>query len=187
MNAYVVTESRFAAELLRRVLSPSLLEDAAIVPAPERSSAISSARTLLADRARPVALVLDSGTLDPKRVAEQALVVGDLLRMARPDVPISMVFADPELEAVLFQDPAGLARALQVPIAEDELRVAPYTPARILRGLLARSRAVADREALVAALDKRCVEALRGHPIIRDAGRFLAAAIPVEEPVTAEV
>lgn len=176
MNAYVVTENRLVADLLRRVLPALEDEGIHVVDDAERSSAISLARTLLMSRGKPVLLVLDSGTVDADHLSEQRVTVGEMLHAAAVRSPAEVVLAEPALEAVLFESPEHLERTLQVPMTEREKVEGLYRPREVLQKLLERSARVRDPAALVASIDEPFAAELAGHPLFRRIRDFLDAA-----------
>ncbi len=58
--AYLVTESREAANRLQQLLPPDLLRSVEIVSAGQKYAAVSLAGTIMSERSRPVLLVIDA-------------------------------------------------------------------------------------------------------------------------------
>ena len=75
------------------------------------SSIYSTARTLLAVRRVPVALVLDAGSTDPDMVSRQRQSVEEVIGEAAYRAPFRLLLAVPALQSLLFTRPDLLARA----------------------------------------------------------------------------
>ncbi len=141
MSIYIVTEGQFDAELLTRLLAEEVREGVSIKAAGGKSGAQSLARSLVAARRRPVALVLDADTTDEASVHRQRLVARELLAMASPGIPTEVFMAVPSMEVLFFKDDA-LLRALLgrlIPGFGGNVNVAdqgPYEPKRALQKIL---------------------------------------------------
>ena len=185
MKSYVVAESRFEADLLRRVLTavrpPTQVE---VITGGERSSAISLAKTLASVHQIPTVLVLDAETTSERSLGVQRLVVGELLRMNAPPMPIHLILADPRVEAVLFQDADALERILGNPISSEERIHALYRPREILDELLARSVSAKTPEQLLDRIDSQSARRMASHALVREIVEAIesgatAEAVPV--------
>ena len=108
MNAYIVTEGQFDVALLSRLLAHEVRSGVRVVSASGKSGAQSLARSLVAARRLPVALVLDADTTDKALVREQRLVARELLTMASPGIPTEVFMAVPSIEILFFTDPQNL-------------------------------------------------------------------------------
>ncbi len=98
MNSiYLVVKSSGEADMLRRLLPPGTRKEIEFVVEDDPSSAISTARTLLALGGRPVALVVDAGTTDETQIATQRQTLAALLENASPNLPCGVFIAAPSL------------------------------------------------------------------------------------------
>jgi hypothetical protein len=98
MNSiYLVVKSRDEADMLRGLLPRVTRKEIEFVVEDDPSSAISTARTLLALGGRPVALVVDAGTTDETQIATQRETLAALLENASPNLPCRVFIAAPSL------------------------------------------------------------------------------------------
>jgi hypothetical protein len=101
MNSiYLVVKSSDEADMLRRLLPPGTRKEIEFVVADDSSSAISTARTLLALGGRPVGLLVDSGTTDAAQIATQRETVMALMDNAAPTLSWAVFIAVPTMAEV---------------------------------------------------------------------------------------
>lgn len=112
-KAYVITEGPFDAEILKQLLSAKVLRDTEFVVAHGRYGAQSVARTLLATRHIPVALVVDADTTDEARIAEQKDFLEELLRQASSGTRFQVFLIKPGF------DPQTIKSLSQAPLIAD--------------------------------------------------------------------
>lgn len=93
----LVVEGSSALALLKKNLPKSTLAKCRFVVGDGRSSAISTARTLLTLGDEPLGLILDA---DDDGVDRQQTVIGDLLDKASHGQPFKVFFAVPNLDCV---------------------------------------------------------------------------------------
>lgn len=170
MNSYVVTEGKLEAEFLRRILLSAGLSDMHVIAAGGKSSVISLARSILATRSSPVAVVLDADTIDGISIREQETVYYDLLRMASARTPFRLFFAIPEFEGILFHDLDALKRILAIDIPEEAIREARYQPKKVLVNLIP-ERAVLTW--IIPRVDDDAAASMARHPLMRSLIDFL--------------
>ena len=120
---HTLAESNTAALLLSKTLreeqAAGLIE---IRTAGPPSSLYAAARTLLAVRFEPVALVLDAGSTDPEAGRQQRRAAEEVVGEASEAAPLRILVAVPALESLLFLRPAAVERAFG-PVAEDLLEL----------------------------------------------------------------
>ncbi len=112
---YLVAKSSDDSALLRRMLPPDTLRAIRFVVADDPSSAVSTARTLLALGGKPVGLVVDSGTTGETRITSQRQTLTGLLGDAAANVPWALFIAAPDLHRVWEQRVA----LNKIPLAQD--------------------------------------------------------------------
>jgi hypothetical protein len=116
MNSiYLVANSSEDSALLRQMLPPAIRREIQFVVADDPSSAISTARTLLALGGKPVGLVVDAGTTDPAQIASQCQTIAALLGSAAANLPSAVFVAVPDLH----QAWANRAAANRIPLAQE--------------------------------------------------------------------
>lgn len=173
MNAYVVAEGKFDAEFLERILPRARMPEFHVSSAGGKSAAISLAKSILASRGIPVAVVLDADTLDPQNVAEQERVYYDLLRAASRKVPFRVFFAVPALEGILFSDPASLSHMLGKQVSPSALHEAEFRPRQVLQHLLGKAGNGAWELELMNRIQPAEAGNLAKHPLMRELTEFI--------------
>jgi hypothetical protein len=173
VKAYIVSEGPFGAQFLHAILPHDLLRGVEFVPCKGTYDATTMASSLLAARRTPVALVVDSDTTDSESIQERRITLRDLLMTAAAGIPFAAILAVPEIEAVLFQDPALLRNLFGDGIPERTTWIARYEPRTALEELFQRSSLTKDRSRLLNALDAVPLDALRQAEPIRELSNFL--------------
>src|SRR5215470_18043041 len=105
-KAYIVTEGPKEAEILRKFLPNSLVRDTEFVVGSGRYSAQSLARSILAVKQLPVALVLDAEVTDKGATEEKEEFYRESLHQASSGVKFGVFLAAPTVEALFFQHPS---------------------------------------------------------------------------------
>jgi hypothetical protein len=173
MKAYVVVEGATDAALVRAVLPPDLQKEVAITVAGERSNPTSIARTLLVTRRKPVAILVDTDSVDERRIQERAQIIQELIQAAAAGVPTRVILFIPHSEAVFFQAQGLLSRLFGEPLPEDVRLLAGTSPKEALERLFAQGRGPRDLHALLDGLDDAGKEALRATWPARELLTFL--------------
>jgi hypothetical protein len=170
---HVLTESESEAALLARILEAEhragAVESRRAAPP---SSLYSAARTLLAVRNEPVAVLLDAGSTAPEAADRRRLAAEEVIGEAAGAAPSRILVAVPALEALLFRRPDALARAYGTisPGLLELGRVSPRDALEKLDPSGSASRASCD---IIRALDDHDIAALRAESPIRDLLEFL--------------
>ena len=112
---YLVTESYTNTEILKRLLPTELVQRTEFVTARGRYSASSLSGTILSERMRPVALVINANTTSSGAIQEQANTITSLLLPASSGVPYKVFMAVPTVEAILEQVKTDLETRLAHP------------------------------------------------------------------------
>jgi len=171
MTLHALVESNMAAILLVKTLreeqEAGFVEIRASVP---RSSLYAAARTLLAVRCEPVALVLDAGSTDPEAARRRQQAAEEVIGEAAGAAPLRVLVAVPALESLLFLRPAAVERAFG-PSAKDLMELGRVSPRDALERLDPSGCAIAAFK-LVGALDDDDLVALRAEPPIRELLEF---------------
>jgi hypothetical protein len=122
MRTHVLVESNQSAFMLARLLSAEyeagLIEIRATGPS---SSLYSAARTLLAIRGEPVALLLDADSTYPEAVARRRLTAEEVVGDVASSAPLRVLVAVPALEALLFLRPHPIARAFGEAASDERM------------------------------------------------------------------
>src|SRR4051794_31070543 len=142
MIAYVVTERQFDADVLRRILPPELVHGVGFVSAGGVSAIRSMASSLVVVRQMPVAVVVDSGSTDPVVIRDRHQDIEEFVKSDSPGIPVKVIMAVPEMEALFFHDPRILHRLFDGKVTEEILAAARTEPRPTLNRLLAGSESI---------------------------------------------
>ncbi|HEX8273367.1 MAG TPA: hypothetical protein VF615_12060 [Longimicrobiaceae bacterium] len=181
MKSYIVAEGEFDAELLTKLVESEIPEPVLVSPAGGKSSAISFAKSILASRLEPVALVTDAETIESASVREQERVLYDLIRTAAQSTPFRVFLAVPELEIVFFQDPQVLAVLVGCEVTAQDVQEAQYRPRAVLDRLCQRGRTGKGREELLTRLTPDLSRRLAKHALVQSLIQFIRRPV-VWEP-----
>lgn len=172
-QAYVVTEGKSDAEILKRLLPEAIVANTEFVAASGRYGAQSLASTILAVKRRPVALVVDADTEDQFLVREREEFSRELLRQTASGVPFAVFTAVPELEAVFFQDKSVLERLTDQKLEDGEWTIAKHHPKESLTAVLGeRSLAV---QTMLDDLPEGIIRVLQQHTLVSALAQFLSS------------
>ena len=103
-SAYLITEHKETALILKHLLHPDLVQVTEIVATSTRSSAQSLAGTLMSERDRPVGLVLNADSTDKSVIQEQLNLINTLLLPAASSAPYQVFLAVPTAESLIPQE-----------------------------------------------------------------------------------
>jgi hypothetical protein len=95
--AYLVTESREAANLLEQLLPSDLLRSVEIVSAGQKYAAVSLARMIMSERSRPVLLVIDAESDNVAQAKEREREIKAMLLPAASMAPYEVCVAVPSI------------------------------------------------------------------------------------------
>jgi hypothetical protein len=175
MRTNVLVESNHSAIMLARLLSAEqaagLIEIRAAGPS---SSLYSAARTLLAVRGEPVALLLDADSTVPEAVARRQFTAEELVGDVASAAPVRVLVAVPAIEALLFLRPGPVARAFGAAAdGEHILELGRLSPREALKQLDPAGHWWTASLNLVHALNDEDVAELRSMPPIPELLEFL--------------
>lgn len=183
MIAYVLTDSEFIAALLLRLITKEDQADV-YIKAFASSTLYSLARTLLLERDRPVAVVVDANTPNPEGIARERRGAEELLRDVAGGLrPFKVVLAVPEIEAVFFERPEVLRRRFDGAVTDHLLELGQYSARAALRKLAADGDGEKLRWEILNSLTDDEVAALRRTDLIREVLEFMGLARRRSRPV----
>jgi hypothetical protein len=145
------------------------------------------ASTTLYRRGRPTVLLLDSDSLEERAMMYQRAELEPLFNRGHTVPPNRLIFAVPQLEAVLFEDRAGLERALGRRMTDEEAFEARFRPRAVFERLLGGGDVEAKAEAVIAALDAAALRKMRRHPVIQEIEAFAREVRRGETPARARM
>lgn len=179
-RAYLFVEGPADADLLRRILPPERLQGVELVAAGGRAGVASLARSVLVERRKPIAVLLDADSNDPDSIEERRASTEELIRAAGSGVPIKVVVAVPESEVWFFAVPAVIGRVLGATVSRDVIEMGKRDPKATLKRLGDTHHVNVTSQRLASELSPADIEALRDLPEIRELTGFLASVTECE-------
>lgn len=178
MACYVITEEPEGVALLTELLRPDFdLEqgEVSILAGGGESGADALARSILAVRHEPVALVVDADTVEPGRVRESRRFLEYSLGEFG-GAGFGVFLAEPSLDSLLFNDRAIIEALTGRRPTDEQMLRGHYEPRRILEELLPnglRGARLAER------LPEIDLSSLRTHPLIEDLRKFITEKVAI--------
>jgi hypothetical protein len=174
-QAYLVTESKSDAEILKALLPKSIVRFSELVAKSGSYSALSSAATLLAVQHLPVALVINTNMLNELLVQEKVNALRELLRQSAAGVRYEIFPAVPEIETVFFQDRHFIESLADKTFTDMEWQFAKRSPKEALIYLLGNSLPLNKK--ILGKLDEATIRILQTHPLIIKLTDFLSSVV----------
>lgn len=172
-RVYILVEGPSDAAFLRRILPQEVLEDAELVPAGGSTGIPSLARSLLVRRKTPVAVVMDSDSLNPDVIEERQQSTEEFIRSADASLPVKVVTAIPEIEAWFFARPETLEHILGHKISAELLALGKRDPKGVLQQLAEKNKRPWDIEQAINALGSDDINHIRTIPEVAELSAFL--------------
>jgi hypothetical protein len=178
MNLCVISQGNTAGKLLATLIAEEQSRGGVEVRvATGQSSFYSYARTLLAVKRIPVAVVMDADTPEPEAALERQQSAEEVIGDAASGVPFRVIVAVPSLDILFFQRPELLRRVFGDAINEHVMELAQLSPKRTIQKLAPDQSYEDVRTELLRAMDASDVQALRESPPIRDLRDFIAMVV----------
>lgn len=175
MKTYIVAQTEFHAQLLRRLLGTRELPEHSVLRGGRFTMALSLGRSILSQRQAPVIVVMDADSVEPRKVREQEAELEYLLRAGNAGGILADVqMAVPQVEGVLFGGPEALECVLGRPLTEREKVEGEFRPRAVLERLLADVRM--DEDALLERINPRAATGFAAHPLIRELAQAIQNA-----------
>jgi hypothetical protein len=172
-RVYVFVEGPTDADLLRRILPQEVLRDAELVAAGGSSGIPSLARSVLVRRKKPIAVVMDSDSLDPDVIEERQQSTEELIRAADASIPVKVVSAVPEIGAWFFAAPEAIGRILGKKVPAELIPLGKRDPAGVLQQLQEKSKKKWDPKQAIGSLDAHDIQRIRALPEVAELSSFL--------------
>src|SRR5437868_10857068 len=163
-RVYILVEGPTDADFLRRILPQEVLRDAELVTAGGSSGIPSLARSVLVRRKRPVAVVMDSDSVDPDVIEERQQTTEELIRAADASIPVKVVSAVPAIEAWFFAAPEVIGRVLGKKVSAEWVSLGKRDPHGVLQQLAGKSKKKWDTNQAINSLDAHDIEQIRTLP-----------------------
>ncbi len=180
-KAYVIVEGKSDEEILSRLLPENIINQIGFIAAGGRYDIQSFARSLLAVKRVPVAVVVDADTNDETLVQEKIDLIREMLHQVSPNIPFEVFVAVPEIETLFFSATGFIPSFAHQSYSPIELEFAKLQPKRFLHHM-----GIQGTVALLKILDNLApqhIEEMRKHPLIAGLMNFLSSVIePKNEP-----
>ena len=162
-KVYLITEGLSDEVILKKLLPAQVVDNVQFVIGQGRYSAQSLARSILAARRMPVALVLDADTTQPESVQEQYDFLQEALGQAAAGTPFGVFLAKPEIEILLLEVPQ-----ITNGVSQRELELAKFHPKKFLH-------LFNGVDNLLNQLNEKELETIRSHPLLVELVQFLSS------------
>jgi hypothetical protein len=177
MNLSVLTQSNFDGMLLATLLAEEQERgEIEVRVASGLTSGYSVARTILAVKRIPVAVVIDADSPEPEVASERRRRAEEVLGDAAGGVPFRVIVAVPELEILFFERP-DLLRRVFGELDEHVMELARLSPRRAIGKLAPGEPYESACFRILRATDADDVQALRETDLIRDLLSFIEIAV----------
>lgn len=179
-KAFIITEGKSDQEILRAILPAAVLKDVDFVAGAWRSSAISLACSILATEHIPVALVLDTDTIDSSEVREDRDFLQMTLGEAAFGTQFAVFLAVPEIEILFLADWEFVSHQIgknKQDFSPIEIEYAQLQPKKFLFSQLEDMPYPQALTQLLARMDGRTLSRIRQYPLVRDLSAFLLSVI----------
>jgi hypothetical protein len=176
-KAYVVVDGMTHLPIIRVLLPTDLRGEVSLTPAGDRSNPVSIARTLLVMHRRPVALLVDTRSVDEGIISEKRQITLELLKAAAAGIPVRVILLIPSIEALFFAAEGFLSRVFRQPLSELVRLLARSSPKDALEWLFAHSSGPKSIKELLDGLDDEAIRALRATPPMTELINFLQETV----------
>jgi hypothetical protein len=176
-QAAVVAEGKSDITILKHLLPEDIVKKVEFIEGQGRYSAQSLARSLLAVKRLPTALVVDTDTSDKRIIQEQEDFLQESLRQASPGVPFSVFLAIPEVEVLLLENPDAIEKLIHQKLSDADWNIARLQPKEFLSQALKKPLSTVEVKMLLENFGEQAFEAARNHPLVVRLGEFLSSVI----------
>ncbi len=180
-RAYVFVEGETDAEFLRKVLAPEAQRDVEFVVAGGGTSRLSLARSFLVRRRTPVAVFMDSDSLNPEVIEERQQSAEELIKAAAASIPAKVIVAVPEVEACFFAVPEVIEKVMGEKVPEQLIPLGLRDPQGVLNLLATTAKHKWDTQQAIGVMNAHDIERIRATAAIQELTAFLQS-LPEMEP-----
>ena len=181
-KAYVITKGKFGEICLKKALPQKIVDNTVFTSGPDTYSAQTLAHSILADRRRPVVLVMDANTTHEANISEKNDFLQWFIGSVAGGVPYKIMLVIPQIEIIFFQDRDLLEQLIQRKVSDVEWAVAQFQPRKSLQQLLAQGGNGLTAEKLLDMLTDEMIEVLQKHYPVNELTEFLSSVIEEEAP-----
>jgi hypothetical protein len=177
MNASVLTEGNFDGMFLATLIAEEQQRDDIAIEVVGKSGFFSYARTLLAVKRIPVAVVIDAHSPEPDMAMERQSSAEEVIGAASFGIPFRVIVAVPELGILFFQRPELLRRVFGEAVNDHLLELAQLSPRRALEKLAPGKPLQSVRLEVLKQMDDADIHALRETDLIQQLLDFIKIAV----------
>ena len=178
MTASVLTEANFDGMLLATLLADEQKRDGIEIGVVSGLSAgYSFARTMLAVKRIPVAVVIDADSPEQEVAWERQRSVEEVLGDAASGVPFRVIVAVPELAILFFERPQLLKKVYGKSVTSLVTEIGQVSPRRALQKLDPDLSYEHIRFKILKAMNEEDIKALRATTLIKELLSFLRQAV----------
>lgn len=170
MRTVIITEGITDQLLLKNVFRE--YPDLEILVAGGYSSTLGLASSVLSNRDARVIVVADADSNDPAAIAERRDFIFSYLRRTTHNQDLAVVLFEPQIEAVLFQDPSVIKELTGEEFSPGELIEGKYQPKRVLEKRFGRLSTQTIQK-LFGSISPSAVEKLRQLPPFQQINSYL--------------
>ncbi len=178
MNATVLTEGNFDGMFLATLIAEEQdrygIEIRAVGG---KSSVYSFARTLLAVKRIPVAVVIDADSPEPEVAEERQRTAEEVIGDVASGIPFRVIVAVPELEILFFRRPELVRRVFGEVVNDHLMELAQLSPRRALQRLASDKSIEVARVKLLKAMDNDDLRAIREMDTVQNLLTFVKIAV----------
>jgi hypothetical protein len=177
MKLWIVVGGMTDEAILRALLPSEMLPNSEFVPVGVRSSVPSLASTILVKYRQPVAVLLDTDSLDGPVITELLTSTDELLRAVAGRIPFKVIVCIPHIETIVFDSSINLARLFPKYDPQFFLAFAKFNPKAALDFLFKNGGGPTSLSQLLASLTPEDVAKLQGTPPIHQLMEFYIEVI----------
>jgi predicted ATP-dependent endonuclease of OLD family len=183
-KALIVTEGKYDAEILQKVLPTEILEKVQIIPS--GGSALSLARTVLVTKQIPTVLLVDADSNNEHTILEKQNDLDESLNSVSIGTKFKVFLIVPEMEVLFLENPDFVQSFSDnsKEFSKLELQLAKSNPKKFLSEVLGKPNSTNLYKRLFANLDNKTISAMRNHKSIRDLTEFLSSVLNDSESVS---
>jgi hypothetical protein len=182
MSAIVIVEGHTDARILQVVLPASLQKNTMILMAGDRGSLPSIARTMLVKAHKPVAVLVDTDSVDRAIIHERLQTTEELLKSVSGRIPVKVIPLIPTIEALFFEAPGLMQKLFPSTVTSELLLLAEHDPKEALSQLLGIKADLPLIGKLLDRLDDEDVEKLRATRPMAELLDFLSRVATTAAP-----
>ena len=173
MRVWIAVEGRSDVAVVRALLPAEMLAISSLVPVGGRSNISSVARTLLVKHKEPLAVMVDTDSLDSEAISERYATISQLLAAVAGDTPYKVVLCIPVIEAIFFEAQGPLGRLFPKVDLDSYAMLYKTQPREVLDLLFENGGGPKNLAKLLDGLTDKDVERLRVTGPIRQLSMFI--------------